>query len=95
MESVTEAIGGEITTVAPGRKFVPTNVSRTWSAPCPVKPGETLMRVGAGTLLTTSGTAFDVRPPRTARGSKTVICSAAGVAMSVAKIVAVSCNELL
>lgn len=95
LESLTAASGGEITTVAPGRKFAPTNVIRMWSAPCPVNWGETLIRLGEGALLTVSATALEVSPPPAAKGLKTVIDSVAGVAMSDAKIVAVSCSELL
>jgi hypothetical protein len=96
LESVTAANGGEITTVAPGRKFAPTSVILAWSAPCPVNSGEALIRLGAGATLTVSVTGFDVSPPLTAvGGSNTVTCKAPGVAISEAKIVAVSCSALL
>jgi hypothetical protein len=53
------------------------------------------MRLGGGAALTVSGTAFEVTPPPAAKGLKTVTCSVAGVAMSDARIVAVSCSVLL
>jgi hypothetical protein len=53
------------------------------------------MRLGEGALLTVSGAALEVSPPPVAKGLKTVTGSVAGVAMSDAKTVAVSCSVLL
>jgi len=91
---VTAASGGEITTVAPGRKFAPTSVILTWSAPCIVNSGETLIRLGERAMLTVSGTALEISTP-VPKILATVTCSVAGVAISDAKTVAVSCSVLL
>jgi len=91
---VTAASGGETTTVAPGRKFAPTSVILTWSAPCFVNSGETLIRLGGGPMLTVSCTALEVSRP-VAKVLTTVTSSAPGWAISVAKTVAVSCSVLL
>jgi hypothetical protein len=94
LEAPTVASGGEIMTVAPGRKFAPIKVILRWSAPCPVNSGETLVRLGEGAALATICAAFEVcaRPPK---GLKTVTTSGAEVARSDAKTVAASCSELL
>ena len=63
--------------------------------PLPCELGRNTIRLGEGALLTVSATALEVSPPPAAKGLKTVIDSVAGVAMSDAKIVAVSCSELL
>ena len=87
--------GGEITTVAPGLKFDPTSVICMRLAPCVENSGDELIRTGTGAVPTMSDTGFEVRPPPTANGLKAVTCNVVGVAMSEAKIVAVSCNALL
>ncbi len=88
--------GGEITTVAPGRKFEPTRVIWIRLPDCAENSGDELIRIGAGAAVTASGTAFEVSPtPPAASGLNTVIWRLAGVTMSVAKIVAVICSALL
>jgi len=61
VDALNDASGGEITTVAPTRKFAPTSVIRTWLAPCTGNSGEALVKNGEGTgAATMSVTALDV-----------------------------------
>src|SRR5450755_3619480 len=91
LELFTPGIGGEMTTVAPGRKLAPTSVMRIRSAPWLANSGEMLVRDGPGTaVVTVSITAFEVIPGLAASGLNTVTWSAAGKLTSEAKIVAVT-----
>jgi hypothetical protein len=69
VDALSEASGGEITTVAPGLKFAPTSVICTWLSPRTGNPGAALMRMGAGAGgLTVSVTVFEGSgPPVAAR----------------------------
>ena len=89
VESPSAASGGEITTVAPGLKFAPSSVMLTRSTPTVVNPGCALVSCGEAASTTVSCTVFDGvdNPPFIFR---TVIFTAPGVAMSEAKIGAVS-----
>jgi hypothetical protein len=70
-EFPTLASGGEITTVAPGRKFVPTSVILIRSAPRVENPGETLVRTGPGKAAAVKFIGLEVDPPpRVANGLK-------------------------
>ena len=87
---------GEMTTLAPGLKFAPCNVSCIRPAPCTARPGAALVSTGGGPAagFTISGNGADVPPGTVNEGLKTVISSVPCAAMSVARIAAVICVAL-
>src|SRR5947207_1453767 len=48
VEALVEDRGGEITTVAPGRKFLPFKIRRTFCDPCETRLGPMLFSIGGG-----------------------------------------------
>ena len=97
VETATDGSGGEMTTVAPGRKFVPINVSRTLLEPGAANPGETLVSVGAvPAAVTRRRSGFEVKPPpgTPATGVNAVMSRVPGVAISAAGMLSCICVGL-
>src|SRR5262252_1049828 len=95
VELLRLASGGEIITVAPGRKFAPIKVICTRSVPCVARLGPILVKDGGGAGtpagVTVKIAGLEVSP---VAGSRTVIWSAAGTATSEARMIALSCKAL-
>lgn len=79
VDALKDVSGGEITTMAPGLKFEPTKVIRSWLTPCTGNSGEALVSTGSATATATvSVTAFEVPFPPVAKKLMTVTGSNAG-----------------